>query len=96
MTALGPAIDRAVAREDVDPPSIDGLERIRVVLTFAGKKLAGADPQLIQPGSLDGMANALQNTLSEIDAFVTDGNAGHVINANSHVEGRIGDALGGG
>lgn len=49
MTALGPAIDRAIAREDVDPPSIDGLERVRVVLTFTGKRLAGADPQLIQP-----------------------------------------------
>jgi len=86
MTALGPSIDRAIAREDVDPPSIDGLERIRGVLTFTGKRLAGADPQLIQPGSLDSMASALQNTLSEIDAFVADGNAGHVINANSHAD----------
>jgi hypothetical protein len=86
MSALGPAIDQAVAREDVDPSSIDGLERIRAVLTFTGKRLAGADPQLVQPQSLDDIATALQNMLSEIGAFVTGGNVEHINNANSHAD----------
>ncbi len=86
MAALGPTINRAIAREDIDPLSIDGLERIRVILTFTGKRLAGADPQLVQLGSLDGMANALQSTLSEIEEFINNGNIGHVNNANSHAD----------
>jgi len=37
MSALGPAIDSAVAREDIDPSKIDGIERVRTVLAFTGK-----------------------------------------------------------
>lgn len=86
MSALGPAIDSAVAREDIDPSNIDGIERVRAVLAFTGKRLAGADPQLMQLGPIDAIGSALQNTLSEINAFVTDGDTGHIINANSHVD----------
>jgi hypothetical protein len=86
MTALGPVIDRAVAREDIDPSSIDGLERVRAVLAFTGKRLAGADPQLIQLAPLDGIASLLQSMLSEIDAFITDGDAGHVTDANAQAD----------
>lgn len=86
MTALGPAIDRAVAREDIDPPSLDGLERVRAVLTFTGKRLAGTDPQLMHPAPLNDIASHLQSTLSEIDAFVADGDAAHITNANSQAD----------
>jgi len=86
MTALGPAIDRAVARKDIDSPSLDGLERVRAVLTFTGKRLAGADPQLMHPAPLQDIASHLQSTLSEIDAFVADGDAVHITNANSQAD----------
>lgn len=86
MKTLGPALDQALTREGIDPSSIDGLERIRAILTFTGKRLAGADPQMMQPGPLDGIAGALQNTLSEIEAFVTDGDVSRVASANSHAD----------
>jgi hypothetical protein len=58
METLGPALDQAAMREGIDPSTHDGLERIRAILTFAGKRLAGADPQLMHPAPLDGIAVA--------------------------------------
>jgi hypothetical protein len=83
---LGPAIDQAEARESIDPQSIDGLERVRGILAFAGKRLAGADTQLLYLVPLDGIASALQNAHSEIEAFAMDGDVSRVANANSHAD----------
>ncbi len=84
LQSLGPAIDQAVAREGVDPDTVAALERLRAVLTFVGKRLAAADPATTHPGPLDGITTALQNSTNEVQAFVANGNAGHVANANSH------------
>src|SRR5437879_4478261 len=86
MESLGPAIDKALAREDADPSTIDGLERVRTVLTFAGKRLAGADPQLMDTRPLDSIDGSLKNALSEVLAFVENGGSTHVVNANSHAD----------
>ncbi len=86
LEALGPAIDKAVAREEVDPSTIDGLERVRTVLTFAGKRLAGADPRLMDTGPLDSIDGSLEKALSEILAFVENGGSNHVVNANSQAD----------
>ena len=86
MTTLGPALDQAVAREGIDAPSIDGFERVRAVLAFTGRRLAGADPQLLQPETLDKIAGSLQGALSEVEAFVADGNVDRVGSANSHAD----------
>ena len=86
METLGPALDEALRREGIDPSSTDGFERIRAILTFTGKRLAGADPLLMHPGPLDAIAGALQNALSEIQAFVTDGDVSRVVSANSHAD----------
>jgi hypothetical protein len=86
MQALGPAIDRALAREGLEPSIIDGIERIRTVLTFVGKRLGGADQQLISPSSLDTISGALLQTTLEIDAYVADGGANHIVAANAHAD----------
>lgn len=86
MKALGPSIDQARTREDIDPQTIDGLERVRTVLAFIGKRLAGADPFTTQPAPLDGLAGAFQNASAEIQAFTANGNPGHIVNANSHAD----------
>lgn len=83
---LGPSIDGAAARSDLDPTSLDGLERLRAVLAFAGKKLASLDPFLAHPGPLDAMAPALQTATNELAAFISDGNAARIGNANKHAD----------
>jgi hypothetical protein len=86
MEALGPAIDQAVVREGIDAEVVGGLERIRAVLAFTGKRLAGADPAITHPAPLDAIAIAFQNALAEVQAFIANGNPGHVTNANSHAD----------
>ena len=41
MTALGPTIDRAVREKILILAALTGFERVRAVLTFTGKRLAG-------------------------------------------------------
>jgi hypothetical protein len=86
LTALGPAIDQAVKLEAIEAQDLDGLERIRAVLAFTGKRLAGADPATTQPAPLEAVSTALQNALAEVQAYIADGNAAHVANANSHAD----------
>ena len=86
MQMLGPAIDQALACDGIEPPIIEGLDRIRTILTFAGKRLAGADRQLISATSLDAIAGGLQQATSEVEAYVTDGDGSHIANANSHAD----------
>lgn len=86
MQSLGPAIDQAVAREGIEAQSVDALERIRAVLALTGKRLAAADPFTTHPAPLDGISSALQSVLAEVQAFIADGNAGHITNANSHAD----------
>jgi hypothetical protein len=86
MQELGPAIDDALARDDIDPPAIEGLERIRAVLTFAGKRLGGADPQLVYPNSLDAIASGLELATVEIRGYVADGAVSHIETANAHAD----------
>jgi hypothetical protein len=86
LKSLGVAIDLAVAREGNDAAVIDGLERIRTVLAFCGKRLAATDPVLIDPRSLTGLNNQLTVARSEIDIYVTDGVASHIITANARAD----------
>lgn len=86
LKSLGLSIDLATAREGNDVAVIDGLERIRTVLAFCGKRLAATDPVLIDPRSLTGLHNQLAGAKSEIDVYVTDGIASHIITANAKAD----------
>ena len=87
--SLGQAVDQATTREGIEPQSLDGLERVRTVLAFAGKRLAASDPSLVYPPALESFSNSLQSALSEVQAFIADGNAGRIVNANSHLDGAL-------
>ena len=82
LNLLGPAIDRATEREGNDVAVIDGLERLRAVLNFCGKRLAATDPFLAEPRPLATLNSALSSARAEIEAFTSDGNVTHIINAN--------------
>jgi uncharacterized membrane-anchored protein YhcB (DUF1043 family) len=86
LAALGPSIDQARARGELDPQTVDGLERVRAVLAFLGKRLATADPFTTHPAPLDTLASALQSATAELHAFVADGSPGHITNANAHAD----------
>lgn len=86
LKSLGIAIDRAVAREGNEAAVIDGLERIRTVLTFCGKRIAATDPVLIDPRSLTTVNSHLTAAKSEIELYVTDGVASHINTANAKAD----------
>lgn len=84
LETLGPVIDQALARDGVDASTLDGLARLKSVLAFVGKRLEGSDPYLLTLGSLDSLSTAIQNSTSEVQAFISNGNPGHITNANTH------------
>lgn len=83
---LGLAIDQAIARDANDVAVVDGLERIRTVLTFCGKRLASTDPVLIEPRALTGLVTQLTPVRSEVEAFVADGVSAHIDAANARAD----------
>jgi hypothetical protein len=83
METLGPTIDSAIAIEDLALETVAGLERIREVLTYCGKRLAAAHPLITHPQPLDSIANNLVSVHNELKAFVSDIDPAHVVNANA-------------
>jgi hypothetical protein len=86
LETLGPVIDQAFVREGVDASTLDGLHRLKAVLAFVGRRLAGADPNLLIPGPIDSLSSAIQSATLEVQNFISNGNAGHITNANSHAD----------
>jgi hypothetical protein len=87
---LGPALDAADQREEVGPPSIEALGRLRAVLTYIGKRLAASDPLLVHPGPVDTIGSHLQNATNEVQQFTANGSHGHLVNANSQADSALG------
>ena len=81
---LGPLIDNAFSREGVDAETLDSLARLKSILTFVGRRLAGADPYLVQVAAFDSLSNSLQSVTQEVQNYIANGNVAHIINANSH------------
>lgn len=82
MKSLGPAIDNALKVGEIAPESFAGLERLRAILGYCGKRIAAADPLITTPGPLDEIANSLTVTRNELDAFISNQNSDHVVTAN--------------
>lgn len=89
MKMLGPTIDSALATDDIAPETDAGLERIRTVLAFCGKRLAAADPMITNPQPLDVIANNLVLAQNEITAFVSDKGPQHIASANTAADAMI-------
>jgi len=87
LSGLGSALDQAGQRNGIDGLTLESIERLRAVLTFTGKRLAGADPLVTQPHQLDQIAAGLQSAATEVQAFVTSGAVNHLANANASADG---------
>ncbi|MBK7833860.1 MAG: hypothetical protein IPJ56_16230 [Gemmatimonadetes bacterium] len=90
LEELGPALDSAEKREDLDASSLEALVRIRTALSFIGRRLATADAALVQIGPIDAAGNHLQNTAAEVQQFTANGSYGHLANANSNIDSALG------
>lgn len=62
----------------------DEHARIRRVCEFAQRRLASADPQLTPASAVDSLASSLDSISAELEAFSSNGNVGHLTNANTH------------
>ena len=80
----GMTIDNALNRDNVDAESIAGLERLRLVLSLIGKRLASTDPLLITPTALTNLSASVNKVRSEIEAFTVNGSVIHITNANNY------------
>src|SRR4051812_9789078 len=83
MSEVGRLIDRAMSTEAIEADTISGLQRLRAVLTYCGKRLGGGDPLLILPSNLEALAGAFESQKTEIQAFSTDRNPAHIATANT-------------
>ena len=83
MKSLGPSIDRALERSDIDLSALQSIERLRVVLSFCGKQLGASDPLTVLPSTLDSLAGAFETQTTELVAFLNDSDVVHLTNANT-------------
>jgi hypothetical protein len=83
MGALGPAIDLAFGVEGIEPETTAGLNRLRAILAFSGKRLAAAEPLITIPAPLEEIATSLVGAREELERFASDRDPGHVQTANS-------------
>ena len=90
LDELGASLDQALDRTGNDAATVEGLARLKSVLTFCGKRLEGTDPFLLQPGAVDNIAARVESTVQEVKSFVTNGDVGHIANAQSHADAMIG------
>src|SRR5271166_2504466 len=77
MQSLGPAIDSAIGVEGIEPEAFAGLERIRAILAFCGKRLAAP---------LEEVAAGLTKAREEVEQFVSDKDAAHITAANTQAD----------
>ncbi len=82
MRSLGPVIDSAASVEGIEAQAFAGLERIRAILAFCGKRLAAADPLITLPAPLEEVAAGLAGARQEVERFVSDKDPAHITAAN--------------
>lgn len=83
---IGPVLDNALNKKEVDPQTLEMLVRLKSVLAFCGRRLVGADHNLFQPGPLDNINNQFQAMLQEVQQYIANSNAGHLTNANTNAD----------
>lgn len=93
LDQFGVAIDQASKWEGLDAQGVDSLERLRAVLTFCGKRLASADPYLMEPGPLNKICVAFTSAKAELESFTSDGNIARLVTANGFADSVLGSLV---
>lgn len=74
------ALERDEAADSTD--AVDGLERLRAVLTLVGKCLDGADPELVQLTVVSQLETCVLDVDIQVQAFLANGDESHIRAAN--------------
>lgn len=90
LEILGPLLDRAMARENLEPDVFEGLNRLKKFLSFLGKRLATVDSELIHPAPLDNINSNVVSIISYLESYLSDSNAAHISGANALADGALG------
>jgi len=90
LEELGPALDSAEKRDDLDALALEAIVRIRSALSFIGRRLATADATLVQIGPIDAAGNHIQSATAEVQQFTANGPYGHLANANGQIDSALG------
>lgn len=77
------AIKSVVETEAV---ALEQFDRINRFTTYARKKFDSADAQLVSPAPLNNFHAAFQSIITEISAYQSNRNPGHLVNANTYVD----------
>lgn len=86
LNSVGPSIDQALQRDTLTTEDVDSLERLRLVLSFCGKRLASTDPALVPPSVVEVIANLLTALKAYVDTFVNTGDVGQLNSANTQAD----------
>lgn len=86
LESFGATLESAAQRQDLPQDALQVLDRLRAVLAFVGKRLEGADPLLLTTAPLDNLASYINAATSEAQAFVANGNTGHLNNASAQLD----------
>lgn len=84
LKGLGPQIDAALEAGEHDAAIIDGLERLRAVLAFSGKRIASLDPFVAAIQPLDALDATILSATNEVAEFIKDRNPARITTANQH------------
>lgn len=82
LRQLGPVLDKAAALPDLTAEAVDGLERLRYVLAFTGRRLAAADKTLVDPRILSSISTPLSSIRQLIESYAALPNVAHITSAN--------------
>ncbi|MCK9382218.1 MAG: hypothetical protein M0P95_14295 [Sulfuritalea sp.] len=82
LNDLGPLLDQAQIQEGLDAQTFEELARLKAVLAYTGKRLAGADPYLLLPTILDSVSTAISTAATHVRNFISNANASHIVAAN--------------
>jgi hypothetical protein len=94
---VGPVLDHAASRWGANADALEGIERVRAILTFCGKRLAATDAVLLDPRPLATIATAFAMARTELQAFSGDLNVAHIVSANAALDdilGAVGSIVG--
>ncbi|GAU08885.1 hypothetical protein [Desulfoplanes formicivorans] len=75
-----------IVDEIEDTNAIESYERLKLILDAIKSKFDSIDPLLFPAAPLQNLNNQIRQVVSEINAFNSNGNVGHLTNANNHAD----------
>jgi hypothetical protein len=86
MKSLGPVIDEVSGMEGLTTDELGGLERLRTILAFTGKRLAAADPFITGLDPLEEISIGFAAAREEITKLLSDKDTSHIRQANAQAD----------